>query len=81
MQLIQDLIDNKVLPKKIWNKGFKINSRESKRQLKGFNATTDECVTVLYALVSDGFLNLNQMKKHMKFLPDSFLKEMEKEIN
>ena len=30
------MIDNKVLPKKVWNKGLKINLRESKKQLKGF---------------------------------------------
>jgi hypothetical protein len=74
IQIIQDLIDKKLLPRKIFKKGLKINTKKSKRALEGFNPTQNETIATLHGLISSGIVDLDEMKKYIKFMPDDFLK-------
>ena len=74
IQIIQGLIDKKLLPKKIFKKGFKVNTKKSKRILKGFEPTSDETIATLQGLISAGFIDLGEIEKYIKFMPDDFLK-------
>ena len=72
--ILQGLIDKKLLPKKIFKIGFKVNTKKSKRILKGFEPTSDESIATLEGLISAGFIDLGEIEKYRKFMPDDFLK-------
>ena len=81
LEILKSLVKKGVLPEEIWDKDVVVNSRKTKRILKKFSITSPEIILGLEMLDVGGFLNKKVLINHLKTMPDSFIKQLEMEIN
>ena len=81
MDVLQSLVKKGILPEEIWKKKVTVNSRKAKRLLKKFKIKPNEISLGLSMLFVGGFLSQKGLENHVKSLPDSFIKQLEMEIN
>mgnify|MGYP003149289275 CR=1 FL=1 len=81
IDVLQSLVKKGILPKEIWKKEVTVNSRKTKRVLKKFNITPEEIHLCLGKLIVEGFLSQETMEAYAKSFPDSFINQLEMEIN